>query len=43
MASIPGNDLTCGGKTLSKPSPFAIHKSVNGIAGGEVSLVVTFI
>ena len=29
---------TDGGKTLSKPSPFAIHKGVKGIAGGEVTI-----
>ena len=35
MASISGNDSMDGGKTLSKFSPFAIHK---GIAGGEVTI-----
>ena len=29
---------TDGGKTLSKLSPFAIHKGVKGIAGGEVTI-----
>ena len=29
---------TDGGKTLSKLSPFAIHKGVRGIAGGEVTI-----
>ena len=36
MASIPGNDLNGWRETLSKLSPFAIHKGVKGIAGGEV-------
>ena len=26
------------GKTLSKLSPFAIHKGVKGIAGGDVTI-----
>ena len=29
---------TDGGKTLSKLSPFAIHKGVKGIAGGQVTI-----
>ena len=29
---------TDGRKTLSKLSPFAIHKGVKGIAGGEVTI-----
>ena len=29
---------TDGGKTPSKLSPFAIHKGVKGIAGGEVTI-----
>ena len=29
---------TNGGKTLSKLSPFAIHKGVKGIAWGEVTI-----
>ena len=29
---------TDGGQTLSKLSPFAIHRGVKGIAGGEVTI-----
>ena len=38
MASIPGNDFNGWRKTLSMLSPFAIHKGVKGIAGGEVTI-----
>ena len=31
-------NATDKGKTLSKLSPFAIHKSVKGIAGGDVTI-----
>ena len=38
MASIPGNDFNGWRKTLSKLSPFAIHKGVKGIAEGDATI-----
>ena len=38
MVSILGNDSSDGGNTLSKLSPFAIHKGVKAIAGDEVTI-----
>ena len=31
------------GKTLSKLSPFAIHKGVKGVAGGEVTIKLSLV
>ena len=38
MASILVMTSTDGVKTLSKLSPFAIHKGVKGVAEGEVTI-----
>ena len=38
MDNLTNKTLDGPWKTLSKHSPFAIHKGVNGIAGGEISI-----